>query len=216
VENEPMNKTIWLIILFIVASLLTWFLGSDQIVDYLVFSGENLLKGRVWTVITGLFLHADPTHLIGNMVFFYIFGNTIEKELGDKWVLIPFFVGGVASFLLSTLFYDPTVSMVGASAAIFTLTAIVMLLKPLQFSFYFLMPLGLVAIIYFSYNLLAAQMGIEGSVSYIGHIIGFSIGVPFGIASSKDWHKNLLITALLFMIYLLVIWIVLPAIGINT
>ncbi len=210
-----MSKTIWLIILCIVASLLMWFLGSDQIVDYLVFSGENLLKGRVWTAITGLFLHANVTHLIGNMVFLYIFGNTIEKELGDKWVLIPFFVGGVASFLLSTLFYDHTVSMVGASAAIFTLTAIVMLLKPLQFSFYFLMPLGLVAIIYFSYNLLAAQMGIEGSVSYIGHIIGFSIGVPFGIASSKDWHKNLLITALLFMIYLLLIWIVLPAIGIN-
>ena len=214
-----MNKTIWLIILCVLASLLTWlatgYLGNDQIVNYLAFSGENLLKGRVWTVITGLFLHADPTHLIGNMVFFYIFGNTIEKELGDKWILIPFFVGGAASFLLSLLFYDPTVSMVGASAAIFTLTAIVMLLKPLQFSFYFLMPLGLVAIIYFSYNLLAAQMNIEGSVSYIGHIIGFSIGVPFGIASSKDWHKNLLITALLFMFYLLLIWIVLPAIGIN-
>ena len=214
-----MNKTIWLIILCVLASLLTWlatgYLGNDQIVNYLAFSGENLLKGRVWTVITGLFLHADPTHLIGNMVFFYIFGNTIEKELGDKWILIPFFVGGAASFLLSLLFYDPTVSMVGASAAIFTLTAIVMLLKPLQFSFYFLMPLGLVAIIYFSYNLLAAQMNIEGSVSYIGHIIGFSIGVPFGIASSKDWHKNLLITALLFMYYLLLIWIVLPAIGIN-
>ena len=214
-----MSKTIWLIILCVLASLLTWlasgYLGNDQILNYLAFSGENLLKGRVWTVITGLFLHANPTHLIGNMVFFYIFGNTIEKELGDKWVLIPFFVGGVASFLLSLLFYDPTVSMVGASAAIFTLTAIVMLLKPLQFSFYFLMPLGLVAIIYFSYNLLAAQMVIEGSVSYIGHIIGFSIGVPFGIASSKDWHKNLLITALLFMFYLLLIWIVLPAIGIN-
>jgi membrane associated rhomboid family serine protease len=210
-----MSKTIWLIILCILASLLTWFLGSDQIVDYLVFSGDNLLKGRIWTVITGLFLHADPTHLIGNMVFFYIFGNTIEKELGDKWVLIPFFVGGVASFLLSTLFYEPTVSMVGASAAIFTLTAIVMLLKPLQFSFYFLMPLGLVAIIYFSYNLLAVQMDMQGNISYIGHIIGFSIGVPFGIASSKEWHKNLLITALLFIIYLIIIWIVLPAIGIN-
>jgi len=210
-----MSKTIWLIILCILAYLLTWFLGSDQIVDYLVFSGDNLLKGRIWTVITGLFLHADPTHLIGNMVFFYIFGNTIEKELGDKWVLIPFFVGGVASFLLSTLFYEPTVSMVGASAAIFTLTAIVMLLKPLQFSFYFLMPLGLVAIIYFSYNLLAVQMDMQGNISYIGHIIGFSIGVPFGIASSKEWHKNLLITALLFIIYLIIIWIVLPAIGIN-
>jgi membrane associated rhomboid family serine protease len=212
-----MNKTNWLIILCTLASLTVWIVGDNQnqILDYLVFSGHNLLDGRVWTLVTGLFLHADLTHLIGNMIFFYIFGNTIENELGDKWVLVPFFVGGIGSFLLSTLFYDPSVSMIGASAAIFTLTAIVMLLKPLKFSFYFLMPLGLVAIIYFSYNLLAAQIDAEGTVSYIGHIIGFSIGIPFGIASSNDWHKNLLITVLLFVIYLGVIWILLPAIGIN-
>jgi len=210
-----MSKTNWLIILCILASVFSWFFVNDQVMDYLAFSGENLQKGRIWTLVSSLFLHGDFTHLFGNMVFLYIFGNTIENELGDKWVLIPFFIGGVVSFLLSTLFYDPTVPMIGASAAIFTLTAIVMLLKPLQFSFYFLMPLGLVAIIYFSYNLLAVQMGMQGNVSYVGHIIGFSIGVPFGIASSKDWHKNLLITALLFTIYLAVIWILLPIIGIN-
>ncbi|MEJ2241937.1 MAG: rhomboid family intramembrane serine protease [Candidatus Bathyarchaeota archaeon] len=212
-----MNKTNWLIIICALASLVVWLIGGNQnqILEYLVFSGQNLLIGRVWTLITGLFLHADPTHLIGNMIFFYIFGNTIENELGAKWVVVPFFVGGVGSFLVSTLFYNPNISMIGASAAIFTLTAIVMLLKPLKFSFYFLMPLGLVAIIYFSYNLLAAQINAEGTVSYIGHIIGFSIGIPFGIASSNDWHKNLLITGLLFIIYLGIIWILLPAIGIN-
>ena len=208
-----MNKTNWLIILCVLASLYAWFIGSDQTLDYLVFSGENILKGRLWTVITGLFLHADPTHLVGNMIFFFIFGNTIENELGNKWTLIPFFIGGAASFLLSTLFYDPTVTMIGASAAIFTLTAIVMLLKPLKFSFYFLMPLGLVAIIYFMYNLLAVQISMQGNVSYIGHIIGFLIGVPFGIASSKDWHKNLLITGLLFLLYLFIVWILLPSLS---
>lgn len=212
-----MNKTNWLIILCTLASLTIWLIGENQnqIVDYLVFSGQNLLNGRIWTLVTGLFLHADPTHLIGNMIFFYIFGNTIENELGTKWVIIPFFVGGIGSFLVSILFYDPSITMIGASAAIFTLTAIVMLLKPLKFSFYFLMPLGLVAIIYFSYNLLAAQINAEGTVSYIGHVIGFSIGIPFGIASSNDWHKNLVITGVLFIIYLSIIWILLPAIGIN-
>ena len=212
-----MNKTNWLIIICALASIAIWLIGEkqNQIVDYLVFSGQNLLNGRIWTLITGLFIHADPTHLIGNMIFFYIFGNTIENELGAKWIIVPFFVGGIGSFLVSTLFYDPSVPMIGASAAIFTLTAIVMLLKPLKFSFYFLMPLGLVAIIYFSYNLLAAQINAEGTVSYIGHVIGFSIGIPFGIASSNDWHKNLVITGVLFIIYLSIIWILLPAIGIN-
>ena len=209
-----MNKTNWLIILCILAFALKWFFANDQIIDYLAFSGENLLKGRVWTILTGLFLHSDLTHLLGNIIFLYIFGNTLENELGEKWILLPFFIGGTASFLLSSAFYDPTIYMIGASAAIFTLTAIIMLLKPLKFSFYFLMPLGLVAIIYFTYNLLAVSMGSQGNVSYIGHIIGFVIGVPFGIVSSKDWGKNLLITAGLFMIYLLIVWILLPSIGI--
>jgi membrane associated rhomboid family serine protease len=144
------------------------------------------------------------------MIFFYIFGNTLENDLGQNWILIPFFTGGIATFLLSSIFYEPSVYVIGASAAIFTLTAIVMLLKPLSFSFYFLMPLGLVAIIYFVFNLMAFYTGSQGNVSYIGHIIGFSIGVPFGITSSKDWHKNLLITAGLFVLYLAIVYFVIP------
>lgn len=209
-----MNKTNWLIILCVLTSIFLWLYANEETIDYVAFSGENLLKGRVWTILTSLFLHNDPTHLIGNMIFLYIFGNTLENELGEKWTLIPFFIGGTGSFLLSIFFYEPTIYLIGASAAIFTLTAIIMLLKPLKFSFYFLMPLGLVALIYFTYNLLAVYSGSQGNISYIGHIIGFSIGLPFGVASSKDWHKNLLITAGLFVIYLLILWILLPSMGI--
>lgn len=207
-----MNKTNYLILLCILTSFLAWFFDIGQSIEFVAFSGENLLKGRVWTLFSALFLHSDLTHLLGNMMFLYIFGNTIEKELNQKWILYPFFIGGVASFVLSTLFFNPAVLMIGASAAIFTLTAIVMLLKPLQFSFYFLMPLGLVAIVYFSFNLIAVDMGLQGNISYIGHIIGFLVGVPFGIVSSKDWHKNLLITAGLFGIYLVIVWFLLPTI----
>ena len=158
-----MNKTNYLILLCITSSLLTWIFANDQTAELLAFSADNLLKGRVWTLFTGLFLHSDLTHLFGNMIFFYIFGNTIERELDQKWVLLPFFTGGFTSFLLSTFFYDPTAYMIGASAAIFTLTAIVMLLKPPKFSFYFLMPLGLVAIVYFTFNLIAVNMDHKGT-----------------------------------------------------
>ena len=72
------------------------------------------------------------------------------------------------------------------------------------------MPLGLVAIIYFAYNLWAIYYGLQKNIAHIGHIIGFTIGVPFGIASSEDWGKNVLITAGLFIIYLLIMWILLP------
>jgi len=207
-----MNKTNYLILLCITSSLLTWLFANDQTAELLAFSGDSLLKGRVWTLFTGLFIHSDLMHLFGNMIFFFIFGNTIENELDQNWVLLPFFTGGFVSFLLSTLIYDPTTYMIGASAAIFTLTAIVMLLKPLKFSFYFLMPLGLVAIVYFTFNLIAINTGSQGNISYVGHIIGFLVGIPFGIASNKLWPKNLLLTAILFTIYLLITWFLLPTI----
>src|SRR5262245_12523218 len=68
--------------------------------------------------------------------------------------------------------------MVGASAAIFSVAACVMLVRPLKFSWLFLAPQGLVAIIYFLYNvaLVYAPRSIAGydpQVGYIPHIIGF-------------------------------------------
>jgi membrane associated rhomboid family serine protease len=205
-----MSKTNWLIILCILASGISWIIATDQIVDLLAFSGKNLLEGKVWTIVTSLFLHGDLTHLIGNMIFLFIFGNTLENELGETWMILPFFLGGTATFLISTPFYNPSTYLIGASAAIFTLTAIIMLVKPLKFSFYFLMPLGLVAVIYFAYNILAVYSVSQGNVAYIGHIIGFALGVPFGIASSEDWGKNLLITGGLFIIYLIIVYVLLP------
>ena len=41
-----MNKTNWLIILCVLASVISWFFANDQIIDYLAFSGENLLKNN--------------------------------------------------------------------------------------------------------------------------------------------------------------------------
>ncbi len=89
--------------------------------------------------------------------------------------------------------------MLGASAAIFTLAACVMLVSPLKFSWLFLAPQGLVAIIYFVYNVavVAAKSRIPGydpHVAYVAHIIGFVIGIPFGIAFSDRWKRNFLIT----------------------
>ena len=207
-----MRKINLVIIACILVSLVFWFSNPDVILEYLAFSGENLLKGRVWTLITSLFLHGDILHLAGNMLFLYIFGNTIEEELGATKTLGAFFVGGIITFPLSLLFYDAATPLIGASAAIFTLAAIVMLIKPLKLSIFLFLPQGLVAILYLTYNALAVYSGIEGNVAYVAHIIGFAIGVPFGLAWSKNWLKNLLISIALLIVYIIVVSIVIPAI----
>ena len=207
-----MRKINFVIIACILVSLVFWFSNPDVIVEYLAFSGDNLLNGRVWTLVTSLFLHGDILHLAGNMLFLYIFGNTLEEEMGAAKALGAFFIGGIATFPLSLLFYDWATPLIGASAAIFTLAAIVMLIKPLKISIFLFLPQGLVAILYFVYNALAVYSGAEENVAYIAHIIGFAIGVPFGLAWSKNCLKNLLISIALLIVYIVMVSIVIPAV----
>jgi membrane associated rhomboid family serine protease len=175
----------------------------------LVYSGRGLADGALWTLITALFVHGDLVHLIGNMVFFYVFGSAVESSAGGRIMAVVFFVGGVGSFLFGTYYYGYEIVMIGASAAIFALAAAAMLLKPLKSSIlFFFMPLGLVAILYFIFNLFAVYFSVGGNVGYAAHVAGFLIGIPFGIALSKgEWVKNLGITILLLIAFVAAIYV---------
>ena len=169
---------------------------------YLAFSLTNLEEGRVWTLVTAIFVHASVLHILGNMIFLYVFGNTLESVTNSKRkMLTAFFLGGILSFPLSIPFFPPGTSFIGASAAIFTLTAVVMLMKPLRWSWLLLMPVGLVAVLYFLYNGLAVYYQQQSDVAYFSHIIGFSLGLPLGIAWSTQWKRNLLISIGLLAAY---------------
>ena len=173
----------------------------------LVFSLNNVMNGKVWTLVPALFVHGSVLHLFGNMLFLFVFGNTLERTVGPGKHLMIFFIGGFTGFMLSLPFLSPGVGMVGASAAIFAMASCVMLVRPLKFSWLFLAPQGLVAIIYFLYNVVlvydpAAIPGYDPGVAYIAHIIGFVTGLPFGIALSEHWKRNFIITVVLFKIYL--------------
>ncbi len=206
-----MKRINYIILLCIAASLLFWFWRPSFMLQHLAFSGENIRNGKIWTLVTGLFIHGSLLHLFGNMMFLYVFGNTLENELDSNKTVSAFFLGGVLSFLLSTFFYAPEIPLIGASAAIFTLAAVAMLVKPLKFSFFFLMPIGLVAIIYFIYNIAAVYYGYQGNIAYVSHVIGFTIGIPLGIVWSRKWIKNLLITLTMLFIYLLIVLLLFPA-----
>jgi membrane associated rhomboid family serine protease len=63
---------------------------------------------------------------------------------------------------------------------------------------------------YFTYNVLAVYLGEQSNIAYISHVIGLLIGVPLGAAWSKNFAKNLLITAGLFLIYLTIVILLIP------
>jgi len=203
-----MRATNGLILLCFLVSLFAWYLGSknpELVLENFAFSVNNLEAGRIWTLITGIFVHANLVHLLGNMIFLYVFGNTLETISNDsRRMLFAFFLGGLLGFLLSIPFFPPDTTFLGASAAIFTLTAVVMLTKPLRWSWLLLMPVGLVAVLYFLYNAVAVYYQYQSNVAYISHIIGFSVGIPLGVAWSSQWKRNLLISIGLLLIYFVI------------
>jgi membrane associated rhomboid family serine protease len=192
-----MKLTNFLIILCIAITLYVW--GTKE---NLAFSEYALFHGGFFTIITGLFVHANSVHLFGNMLFLYVFGNILEDEVGAFNTAVVFFTGGMLSFILSIPFY-PGANMVGASAAIFSVMAALLLVRRPGYSFQFLSPIGPLALLYFIFNLAAVKNGTGGNVAYVSHIIGFIIGLFFGAGWNKKWRESLLLTLLLLAGYIL-------------
>ena len=205
-----MKTTSLLILGCIAASVWAWQQSPAFAEKHLIFSLNNLEKGRVWTLVTALFVHANVLHLFGNMLFLFVFGNTLEKTVGPRKLLLIFFTGGFTGFILGVAYLPRVTGMLGASAAIFALAGCVMLVRPLRFSWLFLAPQGLIAVIYFVYNVVVVYeksriRGYDPQVAYVAHIIGFLVGLPFGIALSDQWKRNFLITLLLLGVYLFLV-----------
>ena len=192
-----MKLTNFLIFLCVTITLYAW--GAKE---NLAFSEYALFNGGYYTIITGLFVHASSVHLLGNMIFLYVFGNSLEDEVGAFNTALVFFTGGVLTFLLSIPFY-PGANMLGASAAIFSVMAALLLVRRPVYSFRFLSPIGPIALLYFIFNIMAVKNAAGGNVAYMSHVLGFVIGLFFGARWNKKWRESLMLTILLLAGYIL-------------
>jgi membrane associated rhomboid family serine protease len=83
------------------------------------------------TLVTSMFLHGGWLHLIGNMLFLWIFGNNIEDVLGHwRYLLFYLLCGVVAALTQAFSSYGTHVPMVGASGAIAGVLGAYLLLYP--------------------------------------------------------------------------------------
>ena len=85
----------------------------------------------VATIFTSMFLHGGLFHLLGNMLYLWIFGDNIEASLGHKRYLIFYIVCGVAA-AVSQVMVAPTspIPMIGASGAVSGILGAYILLSP--------------------------------------------------------------------------------------
>lgn len=86
----------------------------------------DVLAGDWYRVFTALFLHADVTHIAGNMLMLFLMGNVVEKEMGHIKYFILYFGSGLfgsfASLYLQSIHFmrgENYAGSIGASGAIF-------------------------------------------------------------------------------------------------
>ena len=95
--------------------------SGDMIVQYGQVNGLVLYYGWYWQLFTYMFVHASITHLVGNMLFLFIFGLRGEEMFSLPEYLAIYFLGGLTGNLLSLAFLPIDVPSVGASGAIFAI-----------------------------------------------------------------------------------------------
>jgi membrane associated rhomboid family serine protease len=105
--------------------------GTDAWLPF-ALKPKDIMEGRnLWTLLTDLFLHAGPIHLLGNMYFLYILGDNVEDALGRISYLLFYLCCGVAANMAHILaHYWSEQPLIGASGSIAGVMAAYMVLYP--------------------------------------------------------------------------------------
>ncbi len=200
-----MKLTVALIALCIIGFAYTVFFVSDYSSFFREygFSGEAM-AARPWTLLTSIFLHGSLEHLLSNILVLLFFGAAVEGELGKLKMLGIFLAGAFFGDVFSLFFYSPDTVAIGASAGIFALIGVGMIIRPFDMSLYpfFLpVPLALLGVMYVLYNAIGFIDG-TGNVSYAAHFGGLFIGLMFGFRR-EGWKRGILIIASMFLLLLM-------------
>jgi membrane associated rhomboid family serine protease len=147
------------------------------------------------TVLTSMFLHGGWLHLIGNMLYLWIFGNNVEDSMGHtRFVIFYVLCGTLAVFAHALPNSESTIPMIGASGAISGVLgayvllhphARVLVLIPLGFLLYTVrLPAFGVLSLWFAMQLVSSLFADPNSpgVAFGAHIGGFVAGlalIPF-------------------------------------
>ena len=208
-DNIPVRRLPLVTYGLIAANFVVWFweLGSrGGRIDHYAFypcavSGPctGIARGHVpWPegVLGSMFLHASWLHILGNMLFLFIFGNNVEDVMGRLRFLVFYVLGGLAAALTQTYVtlhwagvHAASIPNVGASGAIAAVLGAYLVLLPharvvtLLFGF---LPVpvsaGFFLIVWFLFQLWQSNFSIThpdsgGGTAFGAHVGGFVFGV---------------------------------------
>jgi len=162
--------------------------GGDNFIYSWSFIPASFLAnpGVEWvTIFTSMFMHAGWLHILGNMLYLWIFGDNVEDRFGHvRFLIFYLFCGAAATFAQMAIDPLSNVANLGASGAIAGVLAGYLVLFPRQrvrvLVLNFVVPLPAILVIGLWFVLqLFSQVGSSSSdgVAYMAHIGGFIAGL---------------------------------------
>ena len=161
----------------------------------------EILAGEDWgTLFTSIFLHGGWMHLLGNMMFLWVFADNIEAIIGNANFLIFYLLGGLAASA-AHVFFNPmsTIPAVGASGAISAVLGAYLVvfphsrIKTLVFYIFISIPaivflgLWIVQQLINGFGALGASAH-TGGVAWWAHIGGFAFGFIAGFFIKRSYR----------------------------
>jgi membrane associated rhomboid family serine protease len=207
-DNVPTRSRPYVTWALILANVAVWVLYQlpdlQGSVDELAYhpcevedSCPQIGEGWTLTALTSMFLHGSWAHLLGNMLFLWIFGNNVEDALGHARYLAFYLAGGVAATATQTFItlgygseVEATIPNVGASGAVSAVLGAYLVLLPsakvLTIIFFVLREIPAIFFlgIWFLFQLFDGGLALVqpqegGGVAFFAHIGGFLFGALF-------------------------------------
>ena len=204
-DNVPTRSRPVVTYALILANVLVWVLyqlpNLEGSVDELAYhpceiegSCPTIGEGWLLTALTSMFLHGSWAHLLGNMLFLWVFGNNVEDALGRGGFLLFYLLGGVAATALQTFVtlgygsdFEGTIPNLGASGAISAVLGGYLVLLPhakvLTLILFVLreIPAFVLLLVWFGFQLWDGSASLShpeegGGVAFFAHIGGFVFG----------------------------------------
>jgi membrane associated rhomboid family serine protease len=181
--------------------------------NFVMIPNEIVSGQRFYTLFTSMFMHATWIHLLGNMLFLYVFGDNIEDVFGHIGYFAFYLVSGLAASFahIFSMLFAPTISslihitipsdlnigVLGASGAISGVLGAYLVLYPkaqiLTVVLYVILPVPAILFLgfWFVMQWLYGLFDVSGGVAYYAHIGGFIAGVILALTLGLNRKKQL-------------------------
>jgi len=208
--------SIFLIIIFFIQIFI---IEANFNINNFLYSFYDLLDGNYYSIITSIFLHANLTHLLGNLLFLIIFGRIVEKHF-KGWTFIIFLISGIIANLISGYFFylagDITPSL-GASGGIAGLIILAILLEPFTFTSAFIIPLPIFLVGWFF--IISDTIGLfndtSSHINHMAHLSGYLSLIILFFAFNIKNRKKVISGLIINLVFIVFVYLLVKIVGIT-